>query len=73
MTILETHRRKRGLTGQALAQLAGLHPAELSNVERLRLLPRPGFRKAIAEVLGIPEDELFADFPDRIPLKEIEQ
>jgi len=71
ITRLKMERLSRGLSGQALAQLAGVHPAEVSAVENRRALPRPGFRKAVAETLGTPPEKLFTDFPDRIPLRSL--
>jgi len=73
LTRLEMERRSRGLGGQALAQLAGVHLAEVSAVENRRALPRPGFRKAVAEALDMLPEELFADFPDRIPLRGLDE
>lgn len=68
-TKLQDTREAAGLSQTQLANAAGLHPADISRIERRRALPAPFQRSKLATALGRSEDDLFSDFPDRIPLQ----
>lgn len=58
---LRRARLAAGLTQQQLAERTGITHPDLSRIERGHRAPWPGFRQRAAEVLGIPEAELFPD------------
>lgn len=59
------------LMGQGLAQLAEVHPAELSALENPATLPGLRAGRAIAKAPAMDEEELSVDFPDRMPLRNL--
>jgi transcriptional regulator with XRE-family HTH domain len=52
-------RKNKGLKMVQLAELTGIHIADLSKVETGERRPFPGWRRRIAEALETPEAELF--------------
>jgi len=70
-TRLQIERQARALSQTRLGSLANTHPGVISRIESRLVIPSRPQRRRLAEALGILEDELFADFPDRIPLVEI--
>jgi len=58
---VKTYRLKAGMSQTELARRACVAGQNLSAVERGRLAPWPKLRKAVSEVLGVPEDDLFPD------------
>ncbi|MBT9282303.1 MAG: helix-turn-helix domain-containing protein [Hydrogenibacillus schlegelii] len=59
MTKIEFYRRLAGLSTVELAGRLGVHPSNLSHLERFHRKPWPRLRHRLAEVLGVPETELF--------------
>lgn len=57
-------RKEKGLTRWALAKKANLDPATLYKIERNQIFFYPGWRKRIAEALGVSEAELFEEGND---------
>ena len=59
-------RKEKGLSQSALARLAELHPATISQIEHGRLKPYPSQMAKIAKALGWEGDaaELFGDDGD---------
>ena len=59
---LKSHRERVGLSQGRLAILTGfLTQGEVSDFERGRRWPWPKARRALAECLGVPEEELFEE------------
>lgn len=54
-------RKRQGLTQFELAKRANIHPVEIGRIERGIIKPFPGWRKRLAEALGVPEAELFPE------------
>ncbi|NHM26331.1 helix-turn-helix transcriptional regulator [Desulfofundulus sp. TPOSR] len=52
-------RQQKKMTQFELARRTGIHPVNLSKVESGVLRAYPGWRKRIAEALGVTEDEIF--------------
>jgi len=59
MNRLRDERKRQGLTQFELGKLANIHPVEIGRIERGIIKPFPGWRKRLAEALGVPEEELF--------------
>lgn len=51
-------RQAKGLTQWELAQRTGIHPVNLSKIERGDFRLYPGWKRRIAEALGVREAEL---------------
>lgn len=66
LTKVEFYRRLAGLSTVELAGVLGVHPSNISHLERLYRKPWPQIRHRLAEVLGVTETELFG--PDGWPL-----
>jgi transcriptional regulator with XRE-family HTH domain len=58
---LRTARKQRGISLTKLCQLSGIHPSNLSRIELGQIRVYPGWRRRIAQALGIPEEELFPE------------
>jgi len=58
---VKVYRLKAGMSQTELARRVFVAGQNLSAVERGRLAPWPKLRKAVSEVLGVPEDDLFPD------------
>ncbi|MBI4333028.1 MAG: helix-turn-helix transcriptional regulator [Chloroflexi bacterium] len=54
-------RQERGLSQFALGKLADITPTDISRIENGMIHPYPGWRKRLAEALGVPEKELFPE------------
>jgi transcriptional regulator with XRE-family HTH domain len=52
-------RQKLGLSQAAFGRKAGINQGTMNLLERGRIPLYPGYRKKIAEALGLPEGELF--------------
>ncbi len=63
---LEVERRKRGWSQARLARETGIHPTDISKLEAGQVHPWPGWRKRLAEALGVEEAVLFRE------VKEVE-
>ncbi|AOQ23854.1 hypothetical protein MTAT_04870 [Moorella thermoacetica] len=59
MLRLKQIRLQRGLSLTRLCQLTGIHPSNLSRIEKGLIYPYPGWRKRLTEAIGVPEDILF--------------
>lgn len=70
-TRLQSERQARSLSQTRLAALSALHPGTISRIEARLVIPSNPQRQRLASALGLDEDELFADFPDRIPLVQV--
>jgi transcriptional regulator with XRE-family HTH domain len=58
-------RRSRELSQEALADRAGVHPKHLSEIERANKDPRATTVIKLADALGVPVAELYADEDER--------
>lgn len=58
MASLKELRQQKGLSQWELARLSGIHPSLVSRLERGELKLYPGWRKKIAQALGVKEEEL---------------
>ncbi len=58
-------REQQGVSLTRLCMLTGIHPANLSRLERGYIYPFPGWRKRIATALGVSEEEVFGEFTER--------
>lgn len=56
---LKKYRRKAGLTQAELSKLTKVHRNHISNFETGAERPWPKFRRRAAEILGVPECDLF--------------
>jgi transcriptional regulator with XRE-family HTH domain len=56
---LRDERVRRGWSQTRLSGLTGISQADISAIECGRQAPWPSWRRRIAEVMGIPEAELF--------------
>lgn len=62
MSRLREARKRRGLTQFELAKRTGIHPTDIGKVEAgIILKPFPGWRKRLAQALGLSEEELFGE------------
>ena len=52
---------KRGISESQLARAIGAHPSTISRIIQGHTKPRPGDRRKIARVLGIPVRKLFPE------------
>ena len=58
-------REQQGVSLTKLCVLTGIHPANLSRIEKGYIYPFPGWRKRIAKALNVREEEIFGDFTGR--------
>ena len=70
-TRLKQEREEQGLSQTRLAAWAEIHPSVLSRIEGRLMIPSEGHRLRIAKALRVSPEELFADYPSRIPLLEV--
>jgi len=54
-------RLAQGLSGLELSRRARIAPSTLHNIENRKIVAFPGWRRRIAEALGVPEDEIFPE------------
>jgi len=64
-------RKKQNMSALELARRAVMPPSSLSLVERGLLPAYPGWRKRIAQALGVSEDELFPEVQEDGRVKRI--
>lgn len=61
--MMENHlkeiRKEKGVSQVKLSRLTLIAPSDISRIENGWLRPYPGWRKRIAEALGVTEDQLF--------------
>ncbi|RXZ00951.1 helix-turn-helix domain-containing protein [Fictibacillus sp. S7] len=62
MNKLEHTRRKLGLSQTQLGLRLGIHPTNITMVERGHRRAWPKLRKQLAEALGVVEEDLFDDY-----------
>lgn len=53
------YRTQKNLSKQKLSLLTGISPSNIYNIESGKVFPYPGWRKRLAEALGVPEETLF--------------
>jgi transcriptional regulator with XRE-family HTH domain len=63
---IKERRQELGLSQVELARRARMASPNLSAIECGKLAPWPKARKALAEVLGLPETDLFPDGQDKV-------
>ena len=56
---LKEVRKEKGVSQVKLSRLTLIAPSDISRIENGWLRPYPGWRKRIAEALGVTEIELF--------------
>lgn len=61
MTRLREERKRQGLTQFELARRTKIHPTEIGKLERGILKPFPGWKRRLAQALGVPEEYLFGE------------
>jgi transcriptional regulator with XRE-family HTH domain len=61
MNRLKEFRKSKQLSQLKLAMATGIAPTEISRIENGWIRPYPGWRKRLAEALGVTEAELFPD------------
>ena len=61
INLLKETRNKRGLSQLSLAKLTNIAPGDISRIENGWIHPYPGWRKRLAEALGVSERELFPE------------
>lgn len=59
MNNLEFYRREKGLSQTQMGLRLGIHPTNITMVERGHRTAWPKLRKQLAELLGVVEGELF--------------
>lgn len=59
--VLKRHRQKRGISQEALAEMADIHPTHVSLIERFERNPSINVAKALAKALGFSLAELFQE------------
>ncbi|MEM5008355.1 helix-turn-helix transcriptional regulator [Priestia megaterium] len=64
MNNLELYRRKKGLSQTQLGIRLGIHPNNITMVEREHRRAWPKLRKQIAQELDVPEEQLFYENGD---------
>ncbi len=52
-------REKRGISQLRLSQVTGIAPGTISNIETGKIIAYPGWKKRLADALGVPEMEIF--------------
>ena len=65
MSRIREVRERQGLSLRQLADAAGVSPGTVHNMEHELHRPNRLTRRAVAEVLGVPEPALFPDLPPR--------
>jgi transcriptional regulator with XRE-family HTH domain len=58
-SLVEEWRRRRGLSGAALARQVGVSRQHVSRIESGHTRPSPRMRRALSQALGVPEEVLF--------------
>ena len=58
---LKEFRHEKGLSQLKLAFLTGISPTDISRIENDVRKAYPGWRRRLAEALGVSEDKLFPD------------
>ena len=56
---LKEIRKEKGVSQVKLSRLTLIAPSDISRIENGWLKPYPGWRKRLAEALGVAEDKLF--------------
>ncbi len=51
--------KEKGVSGFELFRRTGIAPSTISGIVNSRIIPFPGWRKRIAEALGVTEKDLF--------------
>lgn len=71
MTLVEFIRRQKGMSQAELGRRLGVHPSNLSRVERGFQRPWPKLRRELAQLFEVPEEVLFeADgVPKRVEVR----
>jgi transcriptional regulator with XRE-family HTH domain len=64
MNNLKGERKKQNLTLLALAKLTDISPGDISQIESEKRFPYRGWRKRLAEGLGVSEEYLFPDIKE---------
>jgi len=59
--VLKQHRTAKGLTHEALAEKADLHPTYISMLERSVRTPKLEVAQSLAKALGVPLSRLIRD------------
>jgi len=70
--VLKRHREAKGLSQEALAELADIHPTHVSLIERFERNPSLNVAKSLADALGFSLTDLIAEAENRLrkpPLK----
>lgn len=61
MNLLKEIRKAKGLTQFELSRRTGIHPIEISKIERNTIKPYPGWRRRLAAALEVQEEEIFGE------------
>jgi transcriptional regulator with XRE-family HTH domain len=56
---LKIFRKNQKLSQLKLSYLTGIAPGDISRIENGWIKPYPGWRKRLAEALGVTQDQLF--------------
>jgi len=67
-TKLAQVRESQNMTQKRLAEIMGLSPVSVSNVENKHIAPWPKFRRNAAKALNCSEEELFDDITWNSPV-----
>ncbi len=67
MNNLKEIRTRKGLSQLSLAKLTDIAPADISRIENGWLKPYSGWRKRLADALGVSEAELFPESVQEVP------
>lgn len=63
---LTKEQKKRGLSDSKLARMADINQSDFCSMKNGKRPCYPAWRKRISSVLGVPEDELFPKFADKV-------
>ena len=66
MLRLSAERQRRGWSQAELARRTGIHPATISRLEAGKQFAYSGWRRRLAQALGVPGDELFEEVSDAV-------
>lgn len=64
MLRVRRERLRRGWSQTYVCRVTGIHPGNLSRVERGQVVAYPGWRKKLGDLYGVPGDELFREVGD---------